>query len=153
MENKIISQQRRRNQINDHIAERSLNDNGKIHFKALKISVVSGNSNGLSISGHINGVPCNMIIDTGANVTIIRKDLAQQFKDKLIWTPSCVTLQTASDDKMGIYEKLNVNITFGSAAYHHSYFRWLAAQAPSINKRRSRIEPRNKFIIFFNCAV
>ncbi|KFM75577.1 hypothetical protein X975_20378, partial [Stegodyphus mimosarum] len=60
-----------------------------------------------------------MIIDTGANVTIIRKDLAQKFKEKLIWTPSCVILQTASGEKIDVEGKLNVNITFGSATYHH----------------------------------
>ncbi|KFM74235.1 hypothetical protein X975_18466, partial [Stegodyphus mimosarum] len=83
---------------------------------------VCGKSNGLSINGHIHGVPCNMIIDTGANVTIIRRDLAQTFKDKLIWTPSCVTLETASGEKIDIEGKLNVNITFGSAAYHHTAY-------------------------------
>ncbi|KFM62548.1 hypothetical protein X975_20006, partial [Stegodyphus mimosarum] len=83
---------------------------------------VCGKSNGLSINGHIDGVPCSMIIDTGANVTIIRKDLAQKFKDKLIWTPSCVTLETASGEKIDVEGKLNVNITFGSATYHHTAY-------------------------------
>ncbi|KFM59575.1 hypothetical protein X975_12160, partial [Stegodyphus mimosarum] len=105
--NKIISQQRRRNQMNDHVEDRRLPDNEKLYFKELKISAVSGNSNGLSIDGHIDGVPSNMIIDTGANVTVIRKDLVQLFKDNLIWTPSCVTLQTTSSEKMDI-GKLNI---------------------------------------------
>ncbi|KFM76841.1 hypothetical protein X975_19818, partial [Stegodyphus mimosarum] len=121
-ENNTISQQRSRNEINDHNAGRSWNDSEKPCFKALKTSAVSSNSNGLSINGHIDGVPCNMIIDTGANVTIIRKDLAPLFKDKLIWTPSCVTLQTASGEEMDVEGKLNVNITLGSAAYHHTAF-------------------------------
>ncbi|GFX03170.1 retrovirus-related Pol polyprotein from transposon 412 [Trichonephila clavipes] len=30
--------------------------------------------------GHVNELPCNMIIDTGANVSIIRNDLAQKLK-------------------------------------------------------------------------
>ncbi|GFX23532.1 retrovirus-related Pol polyprotein from transposon 17.6 [Trichonephila clavipes] len=38
--------------------------------------------------GHVNELPCNMIIDTGANVSIIRNDLAQKLKEKLIWTPT-----------------------------------------------------------------
>ncbi|KFM65998.1 hypothetical protein X975_24438, partial [Stegodyphus mimosarum] len=118
-EKKIIFQQRRRKQINDHNAERSLNGSEKPCFKALKISAVSSNSNGLSINGHVDEVPCNMIIETGANVTIIRKDLAQQFKDKLIWTPSSVTLQTASGEEIDIDGKLNVNITLESDPYHH----------------------------------
>ncbi|KFM65887.1 hypothetical protein X975_18860, partial [Stegodyphus mimosarum] len=92
-ENEIISQKLRRRQINDRIEDWRLPDNEKPCFKALKISAVRGNSNALSINGHIDAASCNMIIDTEANVTVIRKDLAQQFKDKLIWTPSCVPLQ------------------------------------------------------------
>ncbi|GFW45979.1 retrovirus-related Pol polyprotein from transposon 412 [Trichonephila clavipes] len=38
--------------------------------------------------GHVNELPCNM--DTGANVSIIRNDLAQKLKEKLIWTPPSV---------------------------------------------------------------
>lgn len=63
-----------------------------------------------------------MIIDTGANVTIIRKDLAQQLDEKLIWTPPSVTLQTVSGDKINIHGKLNINITFGSVTYHHTAY-------------------------------
>ncbi|GFW63768.1 retrovirus-related Pol polyprotein from transposon 412 [Trichonephila clavipes] len=44
--------------------------------------------------GHVNELPCNMIIDTGVNVSIIRNDLAQKLKEKLIWTPPRVVLQT-----------------------------------------------------------
>ncbi|GFU96583.1 retrovirus-related Pol polyprotein from transposon opus [Trichonephila clavipes] len=33
--------------------------------------------------GHVNELPCNMIIDTGANVSIIRNDLAQKLKRNL----------------------------------------------------------------------
>ncbi|XP_035207039.1 uncharacterized protein LOC118181913 [Stegodyphus dumicola] len=118
-ENKAISQQRRRKQINDHIVERSLKDGEKPRFKTLKISAVSGSCNGLSMNGHIDGVPSNMIIDMGAIVNIIRKYLAQQFKDKLICTPSCVTFQTALGDKIDMDRKLNVSIMFGSATYCH----------------------------------
>ncbi|KFM65484.1 Retroviral-like aspartic protease 1, partial [Stegodyphus mimosarum] len=89
---------------------------------SLKISAMGSSSNGLSINGHIDEIPCSMIIDTGANITIIRRDLAKKFKDKLIWTPSCVALETASGDKIDIEGKLNVSITFGSATYHHTAY-------------------------------
>ncbi|KFM56688.1 Retrovirus-related Pol polyprotein from transposon 412, partial [Stegodyphus mimosarum] len=89
---------------------------------ALTRNTVSGGNNGIFIMGQINGIPCNMTIDTGANVTIIRKDLAQQLEGKLIWTPPCVTLQTVSGEKIDIEGKLNVNITFGSATYHHTAY-------------------------------
>ncbi|KFM63518.1 hypothetical protein X975_26552, partial [Stegodyphus mimosarum] len=52
-ENKIIFQQQRRKQINDYNSGLRLKDGKKPCFKALKISAASGNSNGLSINGHI----------------------------------------------------------------------------------------------------
>ncbi|GFU66147.1 hypothetical protein TNCV_2858201 [Trichonephila clavipes] len=41
-----------------------------------------------------------MVVDTGANVSIIRKDLAQNSKVSIIWTPPCVSLQTVTGDKI-----------------------------------------------------
>ncbi|GFS77311.1 retrovirus-related Pol polyprotein from transposon 412 [Nephila pilipes] len=57
-----------------------------------------------------------MIIDTGANVTIIRADMAYKLGEKLIWTPPCITLLT---DKINVHGKVNLNIAFGDAMYHH----------------------------------
>ncbi|KFM68590.1 hypothetical protein X975_21038, partial [Stegodyphus mimosarum] len=85
-ESKIISQQRLKKQINDHIAEQSLSDSEQSRFKALKISAVCGKSNGLSINGHIHGVPSNC------------------------------------GERIDIEGKLNVNITLGGAAYHHTTY-------------------------------
>ncbi|GFV13971.1 retrovirus-related Pol polyprotein from transposon 412 [Trichonephila clavipes] len=56
--------------------------------------------------GHVNELLCNMIIDTGANVSIIRNDLAQKLKEKLIWTPPRVVLQTVTGEKIDIHGKL-----------------------------------------------
>ncbi|GFX95970.1 retrovirus-related Pol polyprotein from transposon 412 [Trichonephila clavipes] len=38
--------------------------------------------------GHVNELPCNMIIDTGANVSIIRNDLAQKLKEETYLDPT-----------------------------------------------------------------
>ncbi|GFV53946.1 retrovirus-related Pol polyprotein from transposon 17.6 [Trichonephila clavipes] len=54
-------------------------------FQCVKFRQSTG-ENGIFIMGHVNELPCNMIIDTGANVSIIRNDLAQKLKEKLIWT-------------------------------------------------------------------
>ncbi|GFX30619.1 hypothetical protein TNCV_4861431 [Trichonephila clavipes] len=70
--------------------------------------------------GHVNELPCNMIIDTGANVSIIRNDLAQKLKEKLIWTPPRVVLQTVTGEKIDIHGKLKVKIKFGDATYQHA---------------------------------
>ncbi|GFY21177.1 retrovirus-related Pol polyprotein from transposon 412 [Trichonephila clavipes] len=55
-----------------------------------------------------------MVADTGANVTIIRKDLAQN----IIWTPPYVSLQTVTRDKIQIHGKANVTLRFGNIGYH-----------------------------------
>ncbi|GFX77639.1 retrovirus-related Pol polyprotein from transposon 412 [Trichonephila clavipes] len=63
-----------------------------------------------------------MIIDTGANVSIIRNDLAQKLKEKLIWTPPRVVLQTVTGEKIDIHGKLNVKIKFGDTTYQHAVY-------------------------------
>ncbi|GFT19527.1 retrovirus-related Pol polyprotein from transposon opus [Nephila pilipes] len=63
-----------------------------------------------------------MIVDTGANVTIMREDIAQQLNEKIIWTPPCVTLQTVNGDKIPVIGKMNIKITFGNNAYSHTVY-------------------------------
>ncbi|GFV44460.1 retrovirus-related Pol polyprotein from transposon 412 [Trichonephila clavipes] len=92
--------------INGHLVGRKLPDFGKPHFQVCQISTKSTGENGIFIMGHVNELPCNMIIDTGANVSIIRNDLAQKLKEKLIWTPPRVMLQTVTGEKIDIHGKL-----------------------------------------------
>ncbi|GFT94566.1 retrovirus-related Pol polyprotein from transposon 412, partial [Trichonephila clavipes] len=54
-----------------------------------------------------------MVVDTGANVSIIRKDLAQN----IIWTPPCVSLQTVTGDKIQVYGKANVTLRRSSDSF------------------------------------
>ncbi|GFX04395.1 retrovirus-related Pol polyprotein from transposon 412 [Trichonephila clavipes] len=63
-----------------------------------------------------------MIIDTGANVSTIRNDLAQKLKEKLIWTPPRVVLQTVTGEKIDIHGKLKVKIQFGDTTYQHAVY-------------------------------
>ena len=72
-------------------------------LKIVQISSLSGGENELFVMGHVNEVPCRMVIDTGAYVTIIRSDLAHKLGGKLIWTPPCVTLQTVTGDKIDVH--------------------------------------------------
>ncbi|GFV07696.1 retrovirus-related Pol polyprotein from transposon 412 [Trichonephila clavipes] len=96
--------------INGHLVGRRLPDFGKPHFQVCQISTKSTGENGIFIMGHVNELPCNMIIDTGANVSIIRNDLAQKLKEKLLWTPPRVVLQTVTGEKIDIHGKLKVKI-------------------------------------------
>ncbi|GFY35188.1 retrovirus-related Pol polyprotein from transposon 412 [Trichonephila clavipes] len=108
--------------INDHLVVRRLPDFGKPHIPVCQISTKSTGENGIFIMGHVNELPCNMIIDTGANVSIIRNDLAQKLKEKLIWTPPRVVLQTVTGEKIDIHGKLKVKIQFGDTTYQHAVY-------------------------------
>ncbi|GFV77070.1 retrovirus-related Pol polyprotein from transposon 412 [Trichonephila clavipes] len=108
--------------IKDHLVGRRLPDFGKPHIPVCQISTKSTGENGIFIMGHVNELPCNMIIDTGANVSIIRNDLAQKLKEKLIWTPPRVVLQTVTGEKIDIHGKLKVKIRFGDTTYQHAVY-------------------------------
>ncbi|GFX41979.1 hypothetical protein TNCV_4515871 [Trichonephila clavipes] len=108
--------------INGHLVGRRLPDFGKPHFQVCQISTKSTGDNGIFIMGHVYELPCNMIIDTGANVSIIRNDLAQKLKEKLIWTPPRVVLQTVTGEKIDIHGKLKVKIKFGDTTYQHAVY-------------------------------
>ncbi|GFX64608.1 hypothetical protein TNCV_1671441 [Trichonephila clavipes] len=74
--------------INDHLVGRRLPDFGKPHIPVCQISTKSTGENGIFIMGHVNELPCNMIIDTGANVSIIQNDLAQKLKRETYLDPA-----------------------------------------------------------------
>ncbi|GFW91629.1 retrovirus-related Pol polyprotein from transposon 412 [Trichonephila clavipes] len=63
-----------------------------------------------------------MVVDTGANVSIIRKDLAQNSQVSIIWTPPCVSLQAVTGDKIHIHGKGNITLRFGNIDYHHTAY-------------------------------
>ncbi|GFX43852.1 retrovirus-related Pol polyprotein from transposon 412 [Trichonephila clavipes] len=63
-----------------------------------------------------------MVVDTGANVSIIRKDLAQNSQVSIIWTPPCVSLQTVTGDKIHVHGKANITLWFGNIDYHHTAY-------------------------------
>ncbi|XP_055932048.1 uncharacterized protein LOC129962327 [Argiope bruennichi] len=102
------------------LAGRRLPENEKPHFEVLQIS--SSSENGLFIEANVNGFPCRMVVDTGANVTILRQDLAQQLGVKILRTPPCVTLQTVKGDKIPIIGKMHITIKFGNVLYGHTVF-------------------------------
>ncbi|GFX02679.1 retrovirus-related Pol polyprotein from transposon 412 [Trichonephila clavipes] len=51
-----------------------------------------------------------MVVDTGANKYIIRKDLAQNSQVSIIWTPPFVSLQTVTGDKIHVHGKANITL-------------------------------------------
>ncbi|GBN71181.1 hypothetical protein AVEN_133438-1 [Araneus ventricosus] len=61
-----------------------------------RVSSLSGKKNGLYLEGSICGIQCLMLVDTGANVTLLRTDLAQKLKEQLIYTAPNISLKTAT---------------------------------------------------------
>ncbi|GFU12520.1 hypothetical protein TNCV_4244591 [Trichonephila clavipes] len=63
--------------IYGHLAGRRLPENENPHHKILQITAVNGGDKRLYVIGQINNISSRMVVDTGANVSIIRKDSVQ----------------------------------------------------------------------------
>ncbi|GBL72224.1 Retrovirus-related Pol polyprotein from transposon 412 [Araneus ventricosus] len=83
---------------------------------------LSGKKNGLYLEGSICGIQCLMLVDTGANITLLRTDLAQRLKEQLIYTAPNISLKTATDEKTEIRGKLDASIECGSRKFHHRIY-------------------------------
>ncbi|GFX64880.1 retrovirus-related Pol polyprotein from transposon 412 [Trichonephila clavipes] len=71
--------------------------------------------------GHVNELPCNMIIDTGANVSSFERS-GSKIKRETYLDPTRVVLQTVTGEKIDIHGKLKVKIKFGDATYQHAVY-------------------------------
>ncbi|GFS97537.1 retrovirus-related Pol polyprotein from transposon 412 [Trichonephila clavipes] len=67
----------------------------------IKITAVNGGDKELYVIGQINNISCGMVVDTGANVSIIGKDLAQNSQ---------------------VYGKADITLRFGNIDYHHTAY-------------------------------
>ncbi|GBM10757.1 hypothetical protein AVEN_139-1 [Araneus ventricosus] len=87
-----------------------------------KVSALCGGRNGLYLEGSICGIPCLMLVDTGANVTLVRTHLAQKLKENFIYTAPNISLKTATGEKAEIHGKLNAAIECGSRKFQHRIY-------------------------------
>ncbi|GBM19353.1 hypothetical protein AVEN_94468-1, partial [Araneus ventricosus] len=90
--------------------------------EGLKVSALCGGRNGLYLEGSICGIPCLMLVDTGANVTLVRTDLAQKLKGNVIYTAPNISLKTATGEKAEIQGKLDAAIECGSRKFQHKIY-------------------------------
>ncbi|GFU24863.1 retrovirus-related Pol polyprotein from transposon 412 [Trichonephila clavipes] len=79
-EENTVSSSKQEKLIYDHLVGWRYPDNERPHHKILQITAVNGGDKGLYVIGQINIISCCMVVDTGANVSTIRKDLAQNSK-------------------------------------------------------------------------
>ncbi|GBN03670.1 hypothetical protein AVEN_70984-1 [Araneus ventricosus] len=61
-------------------------------------------------------------MDTGANVTLVRTDLAQKLKDKFFYTAPNISLKTDTGEKTEIHGKLDAAIGSGSRKFQHRIY-------------------------------
>ncbi|GFU02019.1 transposon Ty3-I Gag-Pol polyprotein [Nephila pilipes] len=94
----------------------------KAPVEELKISALSGKKNGLYLEGSIWGVPCLMLVDTGANVTLLRTDIAQKSNQQFIYTAPNIFLKTTTGEKAYIHGKLDESIECGSRRFQHKVY-------------------------------
>ncbi|GBM78404.1 hypothetical protein AVEN_158376-1 [Araneus ventricosus] len=63
-----------------------------------------------------------MLVDTGANVNLVRTDLAQKLKENFIYTALNISLKTATGEKTEIHGKLDAAIECGSRKFQHRIY-------------------------------
>ncbi|GBM98131.1 hypothetical protein AVEN_229773-1 [Araneus ventricosus] len=68
------------------LARRRLPFIDKAPEERLKVSSLREETNGLYLEGLIRGIPCLMLGDTSATITLLRTDLTQNLKEQLITT-------------------------------------------------------------------
>ncbi|GBN31768.1 Retrovirus-related Pol polyprotein from transposon 297 [Araneus ventricosus] len=63
-----------------------------------------------------------MLVDTGANVTLLRTDLVQKLKENFIYTAPNISLKTATGEKPEIHGKLDAAIECGSRKFQRKIY-------------------------------
>ncbi|GBN32016.1 hypothetical protein AVEN_210481-1 [Araneus ventricosus] len=63
-----------------------------------------------------------MLVDTDANVTLLRTDLAKKLKELLIYKAHNISLNTATGEKAEIHGKLNASIEYGSRKFQQGIY-------------------------------
>ncbi|GBM16026.1 hypothetical protein AVEN_108612-1 [Araneus ventricosus] len=82
--------------------------------EGLKVSALCKGRHVLYLERSICGFPCLVLVDTGANVTLVKTELAQKLKGNFIYTAPNISLKTATGEKAETHGKLDAAIECGS---------------------------------------
>ncbi|GBM97047.1 hypothetical protein AVEN_233694-1 [Araneus ventricosus] len=104
------------------LAGRRLSFLYKVPEEGLKVSALCGGRNGLYLEGSMYSIPCLMLVDTGANVTLVRTDLAQKRKGDFIYTAPNISLKTATGENAKIHGKLDEAVQCGCRKFQHRIY-------------------------------
>ncbi|UYV75035.1 K02A2.6-like [Cordylochernes scorpioides] len=86
----------------------------------IQVSSLRNTGNGLLLRGFINGRSCDMVIDTGANVTLVRADVFQNLYPKpaeVRMKP--ISLHTATGERAKVHHCVLLSIQIGSKIFQH----------------------------------
>ncbi|UYV66979.1 K02A2.6-like, partial [Cordylochernes scorpioides] len=89
--------------------------------KIIRVSSLQGGSHELATEGLVNGLPCRMVIDSGANVTLLRVDLAQRMESisRRIPVSNELVLQTATGEQAKVYGQVVLKFQIGNNLFSH----------------------------------
>ncbi|UYV68132.1 K02A2.6-like [Cordylochernes scorpioides] len=86
----------------------------------IQVSSLRNTENGLLLRGFINGRSCDMVIDTGANVTLVRTDVFQNLYTKIAEVRmKPISLQTATGERAKVHHCVFLSIQIGSKIFQH----------------------------------
>ncbi|UYV73056.1 hypothetical protein LAZ67_10001690 [Cordylochernes scorpioides] len=89
----------------------------------IQVSSLRNTENGLVLRGFINGRSCDMVIDTGANVTLVRTDVFQKLYPKpaeVRMKP--ISLQTATGELAKVDHCVLLSIQIGNKIFQHKSY-------------------------------
>ncbi|GBM47411.1 Retrovirus-related Pol polyprotein from transposon 297 [Araneus ventricosus] len=104
------------------LAGRNLSFLHKAPEEGLKVSALCGGRNGLYLEESMYSIPCLMLVDTGANVPLVRTDLAKKLKGNFIYTAPNISLKTATGENAKIRWKLDEAIQCGCRKFQHRIY-------------------------------
>ena len=79
----------------------------------LKTGTMHAGSNSISVEGKIGGTPCDMTVDTGSNITIVRSDVANRVEETLMIVPVNTCLRTVSGETIPVQGRGEITIKIG----------------------------------------
>ena len=96
------------------------NEAPKVVFKT---GSIHNDCDSLNVAGSINGKACDITIDTGSNISIVKADILTE-KDKLCVQPVSSCLHTVTDERAQIHGKGELQLRIGSLTMKHPM--WVA---------------------------
>ena len=90
----------------------------------LKTGILQTTSDSITVTGMVEGVTCQMVVDTGSNKTIVRPDMVKMVERETKIVPCAETLRTVTGDVAPVQGRRELTFQIGSHAAVHDV--WVA---------------------------